>query len=64
MIDASHYREYAADCVRQAQDETSPSDRTILLNVALAWVRLAQQTQDFNGASAATKAEPSEAAMA
>ena len=65
MIDASHYREYAADCVRQAQDETSPGDRTILLNVALAWVRLAQQTQDFNGASGtAAKAEPSEAVMA
>ena len=40
------YRQYAADCVRQAQSEDTPEDRTIMLNVALAWLRLAQQTED------------------
>ena len=39
------YRQYAADCVRQAQSEDTPEDRTIMLNVALAWLRLAQQTE-------------------
>ena len=41
------YREYAADCVRQAQSEDTPEERTIMLNVALAWLRLAQQTEDL-----------------
>jgi len=41
----TQYRDYAADCVRRAQDEETVEDRTILLNVALAWVRLAQQVE-------------------
>ena len=41
----SRYRQYAADCVRQAQSEHTPEDKTIMLNVALAWLRLAQQTE-------------------
>jgi len=45
MIDVESYRQHAADCVRQAQDQQSPDDKNILLNVALAWLRLAQQTQ-------------------
>jgi len=44
MIDVESYRRNAADCVRQAQGEADPADRNILLNVALAWLRLAQQT--------------------
>jgi hypothetical protein len=39
------YRQYAADCVRQAQNEETVDDKTIMLNVALAWLRLAQQTE-------------------
>jgi len=45
MSSVTRYRQYAADCVRQAQSEDTPDDKTILLNVALAWLRLAQQTQ-------------------
>jgi hypothetical protein len=45
MIDVESYRQYAADCLRQAEGEDSPDDRNILLNVALAWLRLAQQTE-------------------
>jgi len=41
----NRYRQYAADCVRQAQDEDAPEDKTIMLNVALAWLRLAQQSE-------------------
>jgi hypothetical protein len=40
-----NFRQYAADCVRQAEGEQSAEDRNILLNVALAWVRLAQQAK-------------------
>jgi hypothetical protein len=39
------FREYAADCVRQAEGERTAEDKNILLNMALAWVRLAQQSQ-------------------
>jgi hypothetical protein len=31
--------------VRQAQTEDTPEEKTIMLNVALAWLRLAQQTE-------------------
>jgi hypothetical protein len=39
------FRKYAADCVRQAESEQTAEDKNILLNMALAWVRLAQQSQ-------------------
>ena len=42
---AENYKHYAADCVRQSEGEQSPEDKNILLNMALAWVRLAQQAQ-------------------
>ena len=45
MSSVTRYRQYAADCVRQAQSEDTPEDKTIMLNVALAWLRLAQQTE-------------------
>ena len=45
MISVMRYRQYAADCVRQAQDQEVAEDKTIMLNVALAWLRLAQQTE-------------------
>ena len=45
MSSVSKYRQYAADCMHQAQSEGAPEDKTIMLNVALAWLRLAQQTE-------------------
>jgi hypothetical protein len=45
MSSVRRYRQYAADCVRQAQAEEAIEDRTILLNVALAWLRLALQLE-------------------
>ena len=49
MIDVESYRQNAADCVRQAEGEDAPEDKNILLNVALAWVRLAKQVQETQG---------------
>ena len=46
------YRQHAADCVRKAQDEETPEDRYMLLNVALAWMRLAQQTETLGATPA------------
>jgi hypothetical protein len=45
MMNVESYRQYAADCVRQAQKEPTPEDRNIVLNLALAWLRLARQTE-------------------
>ena len=45
MVTSNRYRQYAAECVRQAQGETTAEDKTIMLNVALAWLRLAQQNE-------------------
>lgn len=39
------FKEYAVDCMRRAEGEQKLEDKTILLNMALAWVRLAQQSQ-------------------
>jgi len=51
MMNVESYREYAADCVRKAQGEDTPEDRNILLNVALAWLRLARQTETMEAAA-------------
>jgi len=58
-MDVETYRQNAADCVRQAQGEEMPEDKNILLNVALAWLRLAHQTQTMNVSDRpATQPEP------
>jgi len=46
MIDVESYRQNAAECLRQAETEAAPEGKNILLNVALAWVRLAHQVQE------------------
>ena len=51
MMNVDSYHQYAVDCVRKAQREEAPGDRDILLNVALAWVRLAQQTESLGATS-------------
>ena len=51
MIDLASYRQNAVDCVQQAQAEAAPEDSDILLNIALAWLRLAQQVQASDPAS-------------
>ena len=45
MSSVKRYRQYAADCVRQAQSEETLDEKTIMLNVALAWLRLARQIE-------------------
>ena len=42
---AERFREYAADCINQATGSESPEDKNLFLNMALAWVRLAHQSQ-------------------
>jgi hypothetical protein len=45
MSSVTRYQQYAADCVQQAQSEVTPDHKTIVLNVALAWLRLARQVE-------------------
>jgi hypothetical protein len=45
MSSVTRYQQYAADCVQQAQSEVTPDHKTIMLNVALAWLRLARQVE-------------------
>lgn len=45
MSTSDSYRSYAADCVRKAETAGSPEEKNVLLNVALAWIRLAHQKQ-------------------
>jgi hypothetical protein len=45
MTTVESYHQYAADCMQQARNEKSQADKAILLNVALAWMRLARQTE-------------------
>jgi len=54
MVSVTRYRQYAADCVRQAQGEEAAEDKTIMLNVALAWLRLAQQAEARHEAESPT----------
>ena len=58
MVSVTRYRQYAADCVRQAQGEEAAEDKTIMLNVALAWLRLAQQAEAHETESPSLAPEP------
>lgn len=56
---SDRYHQYAADCVRLAENEASTEAKTVMLNMALCWVRLAQQKQDLKSESPlAPDAEP------
>lgn len=51
------FRQYANDCMQQAAHAPRPEDKTILLNMALAWVRLAKQSQDADAAETVVPGE-------
>jgi hypothetical protein len=56
-----NFRAYAVDCMHRAEAEQTVEEKNILLNLALAWVRLAQQSQtaaESTGLPVAEKAEP------
>ena len=52
MMNVESYHEFAADCVRQAQNEPTPEDRNMVLNMALAWLRLARLTETLKDETA------------
>jgi hypothetical protein len=40
---ADRYREFAAECVRVAQQSSNPDEKALLLEMAEAWRRLAER---------------------
>jgi hypothetical protein len=43
MSSAEKYRQHAADCLRFAQSVNAPDDRTVLVEFAATWLRLAER---------------------
>jgi hypothetical protein len=44
-VTAEEYQQRAADCLRVAQQMTNPANKALLLEMAQAWARLAEQAQ-------------------
>jgi hypothetical protein len=40
---SEHYRQHAQECLRLASDSSDPSCKAVLLDMAMAWMRLAEQ---------------------
>ena len=45
MSTAEKFREYAADCMQKASSAQNPEEKSLHLNMAMAWVRLARQSE-------------------
>ncbi len=45
MSASERYRRYAAECLRLAQSAGAPADKTMLVEMADRWVRLAEQVE-------------------
>ena len=43
MAVADQYRRYAAECIRVAQQIQNPTDKSMLLQMAEMWIRLAEK---------------------
>lgn len=61
MGTAEKFKDYASECVRKAGEAPTPEDKTLMLNMGLAWLRLAQQVEEIRGVHAEL---PAEAAVA
>jgi hypothetical protein len=45
---SDHYRKYALDCVLMANRTSEPKTKCILIDMAQAWAKLAQQAESFH----------------
>ena len=43
MSRPDYYRQYALECFRLANDSTEPSTKAVLIDMAQAWVKLAEE---------------------
>jgi hypothetical protein len=49
MTRAEEYRQYAAECIRVAQQMQNPADKTMLLDMAQKWRALAAKAESEQG---------------
>ena len=54
---AERYRTHAAECLRLARQATTPTDKTLLLNMADHWVRLAERAEARGDTDASEEVE-------
>jgi hypothetical protein len=47
-VDSNEFRRYAEECLRLAEQAQSVDDKAVLLTMAEAWVRLADQGHQVN----------------
>ena len=43
------YRQYSFDCLRLANTTSDPDTRSVLVDMAQAWLKLAEQVASFHG---------------
>ena len=58
MSRAERYRQYAADCLRLAQSISTPHDKTVLVQMAAKWLRLAERPCSAPTVNAEDQSEP------
>jgi hypothetical protein len=58
MFRAEKYRQYAADCLHVARSLGTLQDRTVLVEMAAAWLRLAERTCPAPNVNAKEHSEP------
>ena len=49
MALADRYKQFAAECVRVAQQTSSPNDKSMLLQMADTWLKLAEKAAKSEG---------------
>ena len=58
---AAEYRRNASDCLRIAQELTEPKTKTVLVNMASAWMRLVDQAEKNSKTDLVYETPPSRA---
>ncbi len=43
-----YYRQYALECLRLANDTNEPSTKAVLIDMAQAWIRLAERNRQLS----------------
>jgi hypothetical protein len=57
LTDRSDYQEYAGWCICEAEQTAAPEERALLLMMARAWVRLADQSDQIRALASQASAE-------
>ncbi len=48
MNKPDYYRQYALECLRLANDTNEPSTKAVLIDMAQAWIRLAERNRQLS----------------